>query len=489
MESKQKIFSKLLLKLKKEKINIPLALVGSAVNQEKYNDLDFLMIADDISLTIEKIKLCFNKYDITIIDDAIKILDYCNCEISIAIYETKSTEMLVNQFMSGEKMVATHRSWSIGYWLTEGFINDLSEMYILMDKNNYLSNLQIKATKKSLYAKNKILKDCIEEIKIKQEVLNKTSIESLEYSFLKNDLILVILRGIYVMDDLYLNGFKRLPDLIKKSNSHYKKKLLDFINNGNIDSLTKIIEGFSKYTSWNNKIYLGTWQYSGDFKKLSEIEIINLIKCAKKLGINKFDTALVYGKGAVEKLLSKITDEKDEVLSKIPAKTKPSNEKNKPIEDFYTYEHMKDCVLKSLTNLNRKYLDICLLHNWNSSWNDNPQILNWLLQLKQEKLVKRIGISLPNQYNETLPNKVLSIIDVIEAPYNEENNWVENDIELYKEYGIEIILRSLFIQGNTIKKDKVVAKDIIKNAMKFKTSLVIGMTSSVQIKENIKVLK
>ena len=93
---------------------------------------------------------------------------------------------------------------------------------------------------------------------------------------------------------------------------------------------------------------------------------------------------------------------------------------------------------------------------------------------------------MPNNYNRILSKKVLCKIDVIEAPYNNENKWIEKDIDIYKQYNIEIILRSIFLQGKLLKDDSNTYVEIIKKVLKFNTSVVIGMTTNEQIMNNVK---
>ena len=114
-------------------------------------------------------------------------------------------------------------------------------------------------------------------------------------------------------------------------------------------------------------------------------------------------------------------------------------------------------------------------------------MIDILQKIKNSGLVDKIGISLPNMFNNELSDQVLKVIDVIESPYNSENNWILNSIDRYKKYGIEIILRSLFEQGKL--QDKTKYNHILKNAVKKGTSLVVGMTTNDQIDNNIKTIK
>ena len=146
-----------------------------------------------------------------------------------------------------------------------------------------------------------------------------------------------------------------------------------------------------------------------------------------------------------------------------------------------------DCIRKSCRNLKRNYVDICLLHNWVLNWNNNPQIIKYFEKLKESGYVKRIGISLPNSFENELSDGVLSVIDVIEAPLNSENKWILMSISKYKKYGIEIILRSLFLQGKEKNHSKY--PNILTDAANLNTSLVVGMTTNKQIDENIEIIK
>ena len=489
MTLKNKAISELFEKLKANKIDYPLALVGSATTKSEFNDLDLLMVVDEKNKAEQLLLECFKNEKIKLVDDAIKILDYLDIEISIALYTKENIEEIIGNFLSGKGNIPTHRTWSIGYWICESFIDNLSKMEIINDKHDFLKIMQALTQKKSPYAKRKIISECIEEIELKKELIQKYEVGSLEYNILKNDLVLSIIRGIYTNNNQYISGFKRLTTLVDNCQEPIRKEILKYIKDGSIESIVYILSILKESIRWNNTIYLGTWQYGGGFKNLSNEEIENLLEYAKMKGIKKFDTALVYGKGNVEKILSLVVTDKEEVLTKIPAKNKPGNDNNSIITNFYSFEYMKECVNKSLKNLNKEKIDICLLHNWAVEWNNHFEIIEWLLQLKRENLINRIGISLPNGYDNALSDKILSFIDVIEAPYNPENTWIEKYIEEYKKYGIEIILRSLFLQGKILKNNNDLVENIIKKSMEKDTSLVIGMTTFDQIDRNVKVLE
>ena len=233
-------------------------------------------------------------------------------------------------------------------------------------------------------------------------------------------------------------------------------------------------------------LFYGTWELDGILKDIKEEEAIELLKYAKSHGINSFDTALVYGNGKVERMLASVIDDKDIVLTKIPAKTKPSLDEE-GIDDFYPEGYIEEKLNESLRNLNRKKINIVLLHNFSRKWT-NLRPINDLVRLKEQGLIDKIGISIPNNYNERLSQDVVDLIDYIEVPYNVENTWILNDIDYYKENNIQIILRSLFLQGKVITDNNYIIDTLLK-VKKLNVNVTIGMTKKNQIDQNIEILR
>ncbi len=233
-------------------------------------------------------------------------------------------------------------------------------------------------------------------------------------------------------------------------------------------------------------LFYGTWELDGILKDIKEGEAIELLKYAKEQGINSFDTALVYGNGKVERMLASVIDDKDIVLTKIPAKIKPSLDEE-DIDDFYPEGYIEEKLSESLRNLKRKSINIVLLHNFSRKWT-NLRPINDLVKLKKQGLIDKIGISIPNNFNERLPQNVVDLIDYIEVPYNVENTWILSDIDYYKENNIQIILRSLFLQGKVITDNNFIIDTLLK-VKKLNVNVTIGMTKKSQIDQNIEILR
>ena len=239
---------------------------------------------------------------------------------------------------------------------------------------------------------------------------------------------------------------------------------------------------------WSNRLYFGTWQLGGQFKNLSPSYIESLLLFAISSGIRRFDTAAVYGEGKVEEILGVCLPEYAVIVTKIPATKKPKLEVAAPIDEFYTPDHIDRSVEGSLRRLKRAQIDTVLLHNWLPSWSpDASSILHHLQEMKNKDIVRRVGISLPNDFSAHINDEVLSLVDVIEAPYNPNQRWVLEQLPKFIDLGKEVLLRSLFDQGKLLAAYS--AESLVADATKLGTSVVIGMTTEDQVTQNIHHLK
>lgn len=240
---------------------------------------------------------------------------------------------------------------------------------------------------------------------------------------------------------------------------------------------------------WFNRLYFGTWQLGGQFKNLSSAYIESLLLFAISSGIRRFDTAAVYGGGKVEEMLGAYLPRDAIILTKIPATSKPNLKAPEPIQRFYSQDSIHRSVYGSLERLRRSSIDTVLLHNWLPTWSkDAETILECLNGLKDEGIVKRVGISLPDNFSYPVAETVLPYVDVIEAPFSIEQDWILKQLPQLLGLKKEILLRSLFKQGKLLTNSHS-AKVIAQNALTLGTSVVIGMTMKKQITQNISYLK
>jgi len=238
------------------------------------------------------------------------------------------------------------------------------------------------------------------------------------------------------------------------------------------------------------RFYFGTWQLGGQFKQLSCAYIESLLRFAINIGVRRFDTAAVYGKGKVEQILGSCLPEDAVIVTKIPARAKPDIASPSPIQQFYSPDIIYRSADESLKRLRRPCVDTVLLHNWIPSWtsNDAITVLEYLAQLKKQGLAKRIGISLPDDFSCHVDLAVLQNIDVIEAPFNPQQQWVTSQIPELLRLKKEVLLRSLFCRGKLITARES-ANTLMQRALTLETSVVVGMTTKDQIVQNIETMK
>jgi len=239
---------------------------------------------------------------------------------------------------------------------------------------------------------------------------------------------------------------------------------------------------------WSDRLYFGTWQLGGQFKSLSNAYIESLLLFAISSGIRRFDTAAVYGGGRVEEMLGAYLPENAVIVTKIPAASKPDLKAPEPVQKFYSRDGIHRSVNESLERLRRSSINVALLHNWLPTWSEDAvAILECLKELKDQGMIQRVGISLPDNFSCPISDAVLSHIDVIEVPFNSEQRWVLTQLPTLIELKKEVILRSLFGQGKLLAGRS--AESLIQDALRLETSVVIGMTTEEQITKNINCLK
>ncbi len=184
-----------------------------------------------------------------------------------------------------------------------------------------------------------------------------------------------------------------------------------------------------------NRIIIGTWSLSGDFGKIPNQEVENILYHTIKSGFIEFDTAPNYGAGEIDKILSKVISNSNQ---KIKINTKcgnsPNGIKSFKIEDMIkTVEHS----LKLFGSIN-----ILFLHNPREEIVEWPKIINFLNDLKSQNLIKSTGISLARNYY--FDDNLLNQFDFIQDEINL-LNFIS--LEKLKKIKSKIIARSPLASG------------------------------------------
>lgn len=173
-----------------------------------------------------------------------------------------------------------------------------------------------------------------------------------------------------------------------------------------------------------SEIGFGAWGIGGNmWRGGTDREAMRALHRAADLGVNFFDTALVYGDGHSEKLIGKFLKERKMravVASKIPPKNMrwPARSGTQ-LDAAFPYDHIIECTEQSLRNLGTDTLDLQQFHVWSDEWADQPQWSDAIARLKEEGKIRFFGISV----NDHEPDSVLSVaasgmVDTFQVIYN-----------------------------------------------------------------------
>jgi aryl-alcohol dehydrogenase-like predicted oxidoreductase len=189
-----------------------------------------------------------------------------------------------------------------------------------------------------------------------------------------------------------------------------------------------------------SRITFGTWGLS-EWENHSQDYCKELCDLAYRKGITSFDTALVYGGGKAEHFLSSLPKDCF-IATKIPAK-----DKSKKISEAYDSSWIKGCINQSRKRLERDSLDLVQLHNWDYNWNDYQQLIDLMMDLKDDGLVKNWGISLPFE-SPNSNNKIFDkAIDFFQVHYNILQPQNKETINYLKQKNKKVLLRSVLLHG------------------------------------------
>jgi aryl-alcohol dehydrogenase-like predicted oxidoreductase len=187
------------------------------------------------------------------------------------------------------------------------------------------------------------------------------------------------------------------------------------------------------------KLVLGTAQFglnygiSNQHGQLQLPEVKNILTEAKPTGLTTLDTATAYGNSeqTINQAISE-TGAHFRIISKYP-----------PNQPELTIGQAFEASLKQL-GVDSLYG--YLLHSY-SSYRNNPEILDQLLDLKAAGKARKIGISLyhPFEAEELLQRNAL--IDIIQLPYSIFDRRFEQLLPELKSRGIETHVRSVYLQG------------------------------------------
>lgn len=143
-----------------------------------------------------------------------------------------------------------------------------------------------------------------------------------------------------------------------------------------------------------SEIGIGLWSLVTDWWS-SNVKAEEILKKAYSEGINFYDTGDIYGEGKGEEIISKTLGSKRDsivILTKIGYDFY-HKQNNKYVQKF-DVEYLEFAIKQSLRRLNTDYIDILMLHNPKMNVIKNKEILDFMYGLKNDGVVKVIGIAL-----------------------------------------------------------------------------------------------
>jgi aryl-alcohol dehydrogenase-like predicted oxidoreductase len=203
-----------------------------------------------------------------------------------------------------------------------------------------------------------------------------------------------------------------------------------------------------------SEIGYGMWGMAG-WSGSHDAESFESLDRAIELGCNFFDTAWAYGDGHSERLLGETLrrhrDRRLYAATKIPPKNRkwPARPEYR-LDDVFPAAHIREYTEKSLENIGVDTLDLQQFHVWSDTWADDDRWQNAVSALKEEKLVRAVGISVNRfQPHNGLRALATGLIDSVQVVYNTFDQNPEDELfPVCQARNIAVIARVPFDEGS-----------------------------------------
>ena len=198
-----------------------------------------------------------------------------------------------------------------------------------------------------------------------------------------------------------------------------------------------------------SRIGLGTWQFSEAWGVTRYEDAKAIIAKAVELGINLFDTAMVYGRGLSEEFLGRALRETGVSRDEVVVATKIPGEFLQPWDVFRAVD-------RSLRRLGLGHIDVLQVH-WPPCWHNFPtcRYMRALERLVELGKVSYLGLS---DYPVELVDAARSClarhdVEVLQVRYNLVERWAEEEHLPYaEEAGMSLLAWSPLAKGAVLGK-------------------------------------
>ncbi|NUQ62625.1 MAG: aldo/keto reductase [Pirellulales bacterium] len=203
-----------------------------------------------------------------------------------------------------------------------------------------------------------------------------------------------------------------------------------------------------------SEIGFGAWALGGGWGPQSDDDSLAALDRAVDLGVNFIDTAAFYGNGRSEQIIGQLLKCRPEKLF-VATKTPPAAGPWPPspycrAEDRYSESYLRENVDRRREMLGVDCIDLLQLHTWTRAWNRSPRPLDTLRKLQAEGKIKYIGISTPEQdQNSVIDLMRRGYLDAIQVIYNIfEQEPAAELLPAAEECGVGVIVRVALDEGS-----------------------------------------
>ncbi len=216
-------------------------------------------------------------------------------------------------------------------------------------------------------------------------------------------------------------------------------------------------------TGWEvSEMGYGMWGMAS-WSDSSDEESLRSLQAAVDHGVNFFDTAYAYGQGHSEGLLGQTVranpGKRLYTASKIPPKTlqwpAPADS---TLAQSFPPDHVEEYVHRSLENAGLQQFDLMQFHTWNDEWMRDDRWFYKLDDLRSQKLINALGISI-NRWEPWNGLRAVRSgqIDAVQVIYNIFDQNPEDELfPACREKDVAVIARVPFDEGTltgTLTKD------------------------------------
>ena len=241
-----------------------------------------------------------------------------------------------------------------------------------------------------------------------------------------------------------------------------------------------------------SEVGYGMWGMAG-WSNSNDTESLGSLQSAVTHGCNFFDTAYAYGNGRSENLLGQTVranpDKRLYTATKIPPKNlKWPAMPDSTLVESYPPDHVEEYVHRSLENAQLQQFDLMQFHTWNDDWMRDDRWFYRLDDMRSQKLINAIGISI-NRWEPW--NGVRAVrsgqIDAVQVIYNIFDQNPEDDLfPACREMNVAVIARVPFDEGTltgTLTKDSTWPEGDWRNTYFVPENLIPSVERAERIKQ------